>query len=101
AGSAFMWLFVRAPGEPHMRGWPVIAAGVSSALAGLAAPLLPFSVVNPWLLASAALLLAGGLLLALSRAARGDGKARIVLAPLLLAILPGIVLVALDRLLGV
>ncbi len=101
AGSGFMWVFIRPPGESPVRAWPVLAAGASAALAGAAYAFLPFHVVNPWLLASIGWLLLAGCGLAVGRALRGDAKSRILLVPLLLAMLPGTVLVALDKLLGI
>jgi two-component system, NarL family, sensor histidine kinase UhpB len=100
-GGAFMWRFIRLPGEPHRRGWPLLGPGLSAALAGLAALFLPHYIVNPWLLLSAAAILVAGTVFVAVRAFRGEARARILLVPLLLAILPGSLLVALDRLLGV
>jgi signal transduction histidine kinase len=100
-GSLFMWVFVRAPGEPMARGWPLYSIGISAALAFGASALLPFHIVNTWLLASVAGLMIGGTAFVALRAFRGDSRARILLVPWLMAMAPGTVAVALDKLLGV
>jgi len=100
-GSAFMWRFVRRPGEHLLRGWPLLGPGASAGLAGVAAFFLPHHIVNPWLLLSAAAMLVGSSVFVALRAWRGEARAQVLLVPLAMAILPGSTLVALDRLLGV
>lgn len=100
--ACFMVLFLKT-GERSWRGeWPILAAPAAAVLAlaaGLAAD-APYWTIVPAELALAAVFLAVTLGVTLRRAFGGDAKARILLAPLVGAIIPGMALSALDKLAG-
>ncbi len=99
-GSIFIWLFLRDDGEPIGKH-RVLFAGVTTATAAVAvSPFVPLWATQLFLLVSVALFFAGIVWHVLRRAVLGDAKARILLVPTLFVMVPGLSLVALDKVLG-
>jgi signal transduction histidine kinase len=101
-GAAFFFTFLRNRDESVSRFWPLflapaVALSVGLALLAVRAPYWAFQLT---FLASAGLLLVLMAWVVGRRAVAGDLKARILLVPLFMAIGPGVVLVALDKIGG-
>lgn len=99
-GATFIWLFLSEASERLRGAWPLLLGPASATVAASASVFLPFWVTQVWLLASAAMFLAGGLWLNVRMAIGGSVKAVVLLIPLSLAMAPGVVLVALDKIAG-
>lgn len=100
SGTAFIWLFLREEGDRIADRWIIFAGSVSAVPAAAAALVLPLWSVQAWMLLSVALFFAGVLFHSVRLALAGDAKARIMLVPLLFAMVPGLLLVAMEKLLG-
>lgn len=100
-GASFMWTFVRAPGEPYGRGWPLFIAPGLVLVAAIASLVLPYWRIQLLMLIAAAILFLLALLFVGRRALSGDTKARVLLIPLTLAMIPGTAIVAAQKILGV
>lgn len=100
-GALFMWTFVRAPQEPYGRGWPLFVAPGLVLIGGVLALILPYWRIQLLMLVAAAVLFVLALLFIGRRALAGDTKARVLLIPLSLAMIPGTGIVAAQKILGV
>lgn len=99
-GSVFIWLFLRDKGDGIAKHSPVFAGAVSAIGAAAASPFLALWTVQIWMLASAALFFAGLVWHVVRRAVRGDTKARILMAPTMFVMVPGLSIVALEKVFG-
>lgn len=99
-GTAFVWLFIRDKNEGVRNGWMAFVGLASASMAAFGAVFLPYWAVMFWMLISAALFLfcVAGVLV--HRAWRGDKRARLLLVPFGLAVMPGLSLIALNKVLG-
>ncbi len=100
-GSFFMWIFVRGPREPFGRGWPLFIAPGLVVMGALASLVLPYWRIQLWMLITAAITFLLALVFIGRRALAGDTKARVLLIPLTLAMIPGTGIVAAQKILGV
>jgi signal transduction histidine kinase len=100
-GALFMWAFVRSTTEDYWRGWPLFIAPAVASLGAVAALALPYWRIQLWMLVSAALMFVIAVSFVGRRAISGDTKARVLLIPLLLAMIPGTGLVAAQKIFGV
>ncbi len=99
-GATFIWLFLREKTVRLRDIWPILPGPASAVIAAFASGLLPYWLTQVLLLVSAALFLAGGLWLNLRLAIAGSVKAIVLLIPLGLAMIPGVALVAMDKIAG-
>lgn len=100
-GAFFMWTFVRGPQEPYRRGWPLFVAPGLVVISSLLALVLPYWRIQLLMLVAAAVLFVFALYFVGRRALAGDIKARVLLIPLSLAMIPGTAIVAAQKILGV
>ena len=100
-GSLFMWSFLREESDPMSAGWPFFIAPVMILAGAVAAFFVAYWVVQAWLLLCAVAVFLTAMTIIGGRAFRGDTRARILLIPLLFAVIPGTGLVALQKLLGI
>ena len=100
-GSMFMWLFIKSKGEPVTRGWPMLVPAALSMILPAALLFVPMWLVTMAALAISFALFATALVLCSRRAFMGEPKARVLLIPLLFAMIPGVGLVALDKYFGI
>ena len=100
-GSAFMWGFLRDDGEPHRNGWPLFAPMIVATPVILLATVLPYWSVQLPLLVCAGVLFVTAFAMVVRRAWNGSRQARILLFPLVFAMLPGTAFVFLEKLFGV
>lgn len=101
AGGAFMAEFLRNQGETLHKGWPLLAPGLLATLAIMASLFVPYWLVQPVLIFLALALFAIGFSTVVTRAWNGDRRARILLFPLCLAMIPGIATLIMQRVFGV
>lgn len=100
-GALFMWTFVRGPREPYGRGWPLFVAPGLVLIGGILALFVPYWRIQLLMLVAAAVLFVIALVFVGRRALAGDTKARVLLIPLALAMIPGTGIVAAQKILGV
>lgn len=100
-GALFMWTFVRGPQEPYWRGWPLFVAPGVVLIGGLLSLFVPYWRIQLLMLVAAAILFVIALVFVGRRALGGDTKARVLLIPLALAMIPGTGIVAAQKILGV
>ena len=100
-GSIFIWLFLRDEGEFVAKRWVVLVGAASATGAAATSPLLALWKVQLWMLVSVALFFAGMIWHVVRRAIKGDSRARILLVPTSFVMVPGLSLVALDKVMGV
>ncbi len=100
-GSIFICLFLRSENETLGNIRLIFIAPVIATFGAISALFLPYWSIQLIMLLSAGLLFVTMSYLAVARAIRGDMKARILLVPIVFAMLPGISLLALDKIFGV
>ncbi|MFH1345505.1 MAG: 7TM diverse intracellular signaling domain-containing protein [Pseudomonadota bacterium] len=101
SGGVFIWLFLRSAGEPLRRGWPLLVPPTIASVLPFTLFVFPNWLVTVLALVTSALLFATAFIISVRRTLAGEPKARILLMPLLLAMIPGTAMVALDKYLGV
>lgn len=100
-GSYFLWTFVRKDKGLASIPWPFVVAPVLAIVCGVSSILIPYWAAQLWMLLNAlAFFLVAGGYIAVS-AYRGEAKAKILLFPMIIALLPGLLFVALDKIFGV
>jgi len=100
-GGTFLWQFLKTDHETLSAGWPIVYSPVFVTIIVILSPVLPFWLVQLCTLVAGALLLLSTLVFVCRRAWDGDPKAKILIFPLLFAVIPGLFLVALDRVFGI
>lgn len=100
-GSLFIWLFIRDELASTRAAWPIFVGLASALMAAMSAIILPFWAVQLWMLASAALFFVFVSWFMIRHAMAGDKRARILLAPFGLAVMPGLSMIGLNKVFGV
>ena len=101
-GSAFFFLFLYSTKDKVRSFWPLFLAPAILLFVGLIllALQMPYWMFQLTTLICAAIFFASAAPLSVFRAIRGDRKARIILFPIFLAMIPGLSLVALSKIFG-
>ncbi len=99
-GSLFMWLFVRHADDRLMDHGLLMVAPAIAVFAALCAMFFPVWVVQIFMLAGSAVFIVMTTIHMVRLALKGDEKAKIMLIPMIAAVYPGVMLVALEKIAG-